>query len=114
MEHKTFTLKGKNIAEPVSQFVRHYYQEAFLSEYLGGFLMVYEDYSFLNSNQMMVCVRLDTTEKENGIIKIEVISGGAGSDMVGGDIFGSESRRINAFEDSLAQFCKEKNIELEE
>ena len=53
MEHKTFILKGKNITEPVGQFVRHYYQEVFLSEYLGGFLIVYEDYSFLNGNDIM-------------------------------------------------------------
>ncbi len=113
MEHKTFILKGKNIAEPVGQFVRLYYQEVFLSEYLGGFLMVYEDYSFLNGNDIMICLRVDSSASEEGIIKIEMISGGGSSSMATGALFGSEKRRITEFEDNLEKFCREKEIVLE-
>ena len=113
MQHQTFTLKGDNILEPVTEFVRFYYQEAFLSEYLGGFLMVYEDYSFLNSNQLMICLRVDSTAHQHGVIKIEMISGGGSGDLVIGEVFGSEKRRINHFEEKLEEFCKEKGIALE-
>lgn len=113
MQHQTFILKGENIVEPVSHFVRYYYQEAFLSEYLGGFLMVYEDYSFLNSNDLMICLRLDSTASEQGILKIEMISGGGSSDLLLGEVFGSEKRRISHFEERLTEFCKEKGIALE-
>jgi hypothetical protein len=113
MEHKTFTLKGKNIKEPISEFVRYYYQEAFLSEYLGGFLMVYEDYSLLNGNDMMICLRLDSTASEEGIIKIEMISGGGSDSLVTGAAFGSEKRRIKHFAEALQAFCEEKKIALE-
>jgi len=116
MHYKTFTLKGQNILEPVSDLVRRHYddEESYVSEYIGGFLIVYEDYSFLNSNQLMVCIRFDSTESEKGVITIEVIAGGAGRGVLFGDIFGSENRRINDFEDRLANFCREKNITLEE
>jgi len=114
MQHQTFVLKGKDILEPVSQLVRHYYQEAFLSEYLGGFLMVYEDYSLLNGNDIMICLRLDSSEQQNGIIKIQMISGGGNGDLLVGDIFGSENRRIKHFAERLEEFCKEKGIVLEE
>ncbi|GAB2813675.1 hypothetical protein [Ferruginibacter profundus] len=113
MEHQTFILKGKNIATSVSEFVRHYYQEAFLSEYLGGFLMVYEDYSLLNGNDIMICLRLDSTASEEGIIKIEMISGGGSDNLVTGALFGSEKRRIRHFAEALNVFCAEKNIVLE-
>jgi histidinol phosphatase-like PHP family hydrolase len=113
MQHKTFTLKGENIIAPVSEFVRFYYQEAFLSEYLGGFLMVYEDYSFLNSNQLMICLRVDSTAHQQGIIKIEMISGGGSGDLLLGEVLGSEKRRISHFAERLQEFCREKGIVLE-
>jgi len=113
MQHQTFILKGEHILEPVSEFVRFYYQEAFLSEYLGGFLMVYEDYSFLNSNDIMICLRLDSTASEQGIIKIEMISGGGSGDLLLGEVLGSEKRRISHFAERLEEFCKEKGIVLE-
>ncbi len=113
MQHKTFILKGENIAEPVSELVRYYYQEAFLSEYLGGFLMVYEDYSFLSGNQLMICLRLDSSQQQQGIIKIEMISGGGSSDLLVNDGLGSEKRRINHFKERLEEFCKDKGIALE-
>lgn len=92
--------------------MRYYYQEAFLSEYLGGFLMVYEDYSLLNGNDIMICLRLDSSEITKGIIKIEMISGGGCGDTLLGDIFGSEKRRITHFEEKLEEFCREKGIVL--
>ena len=117
MHHKTFALKGQNILEPLSHFVKKYYRDSddvYISEYTGGFLVAYEDYSFLNSNQMMVCLRLDSSEHEKGIIKIEVISGGGSSSLAMGDVFGSEKRRISEFAEELEKFCKGKNITLEE
>jgi hypothetical protein len=113
MQHQTFILKGQDILEPVSQFTRLYYQDSFLSEYLGGFLMVYEDYSLLNGNDIMICLRVDSSEAVKGIVKIEMISGGGSSSLIGDNTFGSEQRRINHFAEKLEAFSKEKGIELE-
>ncbi len=113
MQHQTFILKGKDILEPLSQFTRLYYQDSFLSEYLGGFLMVYEDYSFLNGNDIMICLRVDSSEADKGIVKIEIISGGGRSSLIGDNTFGSEQRRINHFAEKLEAFCNEKGIVLE-
>jgi hypothetical protein len=113
MQHQTFILKGQDILEPVSQFTRLYYQDSFLSEYLGGFLMVYEDYSLLSGNDIMICLRVDSSEADKGIVKIEMISGGGSNSLIFDSGSYSEKKRITHFTERLEAFCKERGIELE-
>ena len=112
MQHKTYTLKGNSIAGPVNDFVCGYYQEAYKSPYDGGFLLVYEDYSFLNGNDIMVCLRVDTTKEMQGVIIIEMISGGGSGNIITGELFGSENRKIKHFTGSLLEFCEQQQIKL--
>lgn len=113
MVTKTFTLNGTDIQESVSNFVRQYYQQAHESNYPGGFIRLYEDYSFLNDNDIVNCFRVDFSDALQGKIIIEMISGGSWSseNWVGSD--GSEYRRIKHFKERLEEFCKEMNIELQ-
>lgn len=104
MQHKTFTVNATKGKQAIENFVRHYYQQAYESRYSGGFIRVYEDYSLLNENQLMVCLRVDSS-KENEVI-IEMIVGGASSSLLFGAWDGSESRRIEHFEERLKGFCK--------
>lgn len=112
MVSKTFTLSGNDIQEAVCNFVRQYYQQAHESNYPGGFIRLYEDYSFLNENDIVNCFRVDFTNASQGKIIIEMISGGSWSSsswLGGGD---SEHRRIKHFRERLEEFCKEMKIEL--
>jgi len=113
MHYCTYILTGENLQDRVSDFVRMYYQEAHESEYPGGFLRVYEDYSFLNENDMMICIRVDTSEAENGKMKIEFISGGANKSLIFKTSLGSESRRIKHFQKDLQEFCRTHAVEFD-
>jgi len=115
MHYCKFILTGKNLQDRVSDFVRLYYQEAYETEYPGGFLRVYEDYSFLNENYLMVCIRVDLTEVEKGVMKIEMISGGGSGSLFFKIEWGSENRRIKHFKKDLEEFCRthEVNFDIE-
>jgi hypothetical protein len=110
MQHRTFILTGENLMDRVSDFVRLYHQEAYETEYTGGFMRVYEDYSFVNGNDIMVCIRVDTAEAEKGTMRIEIISGGGNSSLLLKNTWGSESRRIKHFQKELAEFCKTHSV----
>lgn len=111
MQHRNFILRGTNIKEPITELIQQYHQESFISEYPGGFMLAYEDFSFLNSNYILICLRVDYSE--DGVIKIEMLSGGAAGAVMLGDLYGSENRRIKHFNDRLEEFCKERGIEME-
>lgn len=113
MVAQIFTLTGGNIQEPVCNFVRQYYQQAHESNYPGGFIRLYEDYSFLNDNDIVNCLRVDYSDASKDKVFIEMISGGSWSSD---NWFGSgtsEHRRIKHFREKLEEFCKAKNIEVQ-
>lgn len=110
MINNSYTLTGRNIEVRVTEFVRDFFQSAYESNYKGGFLRVFEDYSFWNKNNFMVCIRVDTTDAETGKIRIEVITGGNGDKVFVSSIFGSERRRIKGFAKNLQTFCNEQMI----
>lgn len=114
MEVQKFSLKAPGLLNEVSDFVNNFWQEAYHSEFNGGFLRVYEDYSFLNGNNIVVFIRLDSTEYTSGIIRIEIIAGGAADNILNITNWGSEERRVNKFRNRLIDFCEENNLELNE
>lgn len=113
MRNKVFTIQGNNIEDPVLMFIRSYNRDAFETNYTGGFLRMYEDYSFLNSSYITVCLRVDTTELTRNKIVIEVITGGASGSRFFDRLFGTERRRIEDFEGRLEFLCKQKGFKLE-
>lgn len=113
MQQKIYRLKGDDILEPVNEFVRSHYQEAYESAYEGGYLRMYEDYSILNGNDIMVCIRVDTSSAASGHIVIEIISGGGSDNPITGEFLGSENRRIKGFTKSLETFCESRHIILD-
>ena len=106
----SYTLRGRNIEASVAEFVRNFNLSAYESRYKGGFLRIFEDSSFWNKNNYMVIIRVDTNDKDDGIIRIEVISGGADDKLLVGSIFGGDKRRIKEFPKSLQKFCEERHI----
>lgn len=110
MISNSYTLTGRNIEARVTEFVRNFFQSAYESNYKGGFLRVFEDCSFWNKNNFMVCIRVDTTDAENGKVRIEVIAGGNGDKVLVSSIFNSDRRRINGFAKDLQNFCTEQMI----
>lgn len=113
MVTKTFTLTGNNIQEPVCHFVRQYYQQAHESNYPGGFIRLYEDFSFLNDNDIVNCFRVDFSDASQGKMIVEMISGGSYPGSTGLWPGTSEHRRIKHFRERLEAFCREMKIELQ-
>ena len=108
-----FLLHGQNIESSLKEFILCFQPQAYESNYPGGFLRVYEEYSILNSNQLMVCIRVDTTMAAQENITIEVISGGGANSPFFKAWWGSEKRRIKNFGKALEEFCIQRNIRLE-
>jgi hypothetical protein len=108
-----FTIKGKD-AQPVCEtFVRMHHQIAHESVYPGGFIRLYEDYSFLNGNDMVVCIRVDATEAASDKMLIEFIAGGENDDIFkSNDSWGSGNRRLKKFANDLQDFCNENQLQL--
>jgi hypothetical protein len=112
MVHQSFILSGENCtAEAVTEFVRFYYQQAYETHYPGGFMRVYEDYSFMNGNQLMVCLRVDLSKSGEQEVIIEMICGGGSTGPFDDFTMGSEDRRIKRFREKLAEFCEERGLE---
>lgn len=104
-----FTLTGENIQEPVSNFVRQYYQQTHECNYPGGYIRQWEDFSFWEDHDLVNTLRVDFSQIDMGIILIEMISAGAGSLEFAAN---SELRRLDHFTERLKEFCSEMKIEL--
>jgi len=113
MRTKTFTIKGSHIEEPVLLYIRGYNRDAYETQYPGGFLRVFDDYSFLNGSYITICLRVDTTALGNDKLLIEIITSGASGSRFIDRMFGTERRRIQDFEDRLLLLCEQKGFEVE-
>lgn len=114
MELQVFTLTGTGIEDALTAFVRSHCADGYESSYQGGCLWAYEDYTLLNNNYIMVCIRLDSTNADKGIIRIEAIAGGGAHGILNITDWGSEERRLNRFRNKLIDFCEERNIDIED
>jgi hypothetical protein len=108
-----YNIKGKGIQDRICNFVRQYNQSAYESSYTGGFLRVYEEYSYINRSDIMIFIRVDTTKAAEGKIIIEVISGGSTAGLFTRSIFARGRSRIKDFGKDLQEFCIAQNIEFE-
>ncbi|MGB3006994.1 MAG: hypothetical protein WBC06_10820 [Chitinophagaceae bacterium] len=106
-----YIIKGRNLEKKISEFVRDFNRSAYESSYMGGFIRVIEDSSFFNKNNYMVFIRVDTTESETRITRVEVISGGADDKILIQSIFGGDKRRVKQFAMAFQEFCKEQFID---
>lgn len=113
MHHKTFLLQGHDLTGQLTRFIDNYWQNTHESVYEGGFLRTYEEYSWMNSNRLVVCLRVDSSRAEQGELDIEIIVGGAGGGLFFSYNWGTERRRIKRFEKELLAFCRERGINLE-
>lgn len=114
MRSTTFIVKGERPYNSVFEFIRQYHQQAHESTFEGGFLRVYEDYSFLVGNDLVVCIRVDTSQADQGNILIEFIVGGGGTSPIGFNLFARNKSRVNHFRDRLNEFCQSGGFSIEE
>lgn len=113
MQHKSYCLQVNRQEETVYRFIEEFWPNCYESHYSGGYLRVFEDYSLMKGNNIMVCIRVDTSRTEQGELDIEIIAGGARTGLIFDIGMGSEGRRIKKFEKELLSFCREKGINLE-
>jgi hypothetical protein len=104
MVNSQYIFKGRGLEPKISGFVRGYFASAYESTYKGGFVRVYEDSSYFSKRNYIVMIRVDTTEAEEGIIRVEAIAAG-GDEIVRGD-----SSRSKTFARAIQDFCKEHFI----
>ena len=103
MVSSQYIFKGRGVGPKITGFVRSYFASAYESTYNGGFVRVYEDSNFFTKRNYIVMLRVDTTQEEEGIARIEAIVAG------GDEIFNGE-RKKKSFAKALEEFCNENFI----
>ena len=106
-----YIFKGRGIEGKITGFVRDYFVSAYESSYKGGFIRVFEDSSYFNKKNYLVLIRVDTTEAEDGIIRIEIIAGGGDDSLFVNGVFGGDRSRAKSFARALQDFCTENFID---
>lgn len=114
MRSTTFIIKGDDPLNAVSDFIRQYHQQAHESTYDGGFIRLYEDYSFLLGNDLVIGVRVDCNLATQGVILIEFIVGGGGTSPFGLNSWSRNKNRVKHFREQLNEFCHTNGFSLEE
>lgn len=110
MVTSNYTIKGRGLESKVTGFIRDFFASAYESSYKGGFVRVYADDNMFNKTTKITFIRVDTNDAEDGIIRIEIISGSGSKESLIGSIFGSK-KGINDFAKALQTFCKEHFID---
>jgi len=112
MHYKKYEIEGTDAVSDITRFVKCYYLRAYESNFPNGFIWVYEDYSFLNGSDLMVCIRVDISNAAENKILVEFIAGGGGSGLFFKLNSGGESRRVKKFTNDLIAFCNERSLKL--
>ena len=110
MVTSNYTIKGRGLESKVTAFIRGYFASAYESNYKGGFVRVYDDDTMFNKTTKITFIRVDTNDAEEGIIRIEIISGNGSKESFISFLFGNK-KGINEFAKALQNFCKEHFIE---
>lgn len=109
-----YLFKGRGIEEKLTGFIRNFFPSAYESTFKGGFVRVYEDSSYFNKKNYLVMIRLDNSEAEEGIIRVELIAGSGDDSGLLNGIFGSRDKSsAKDFARSLQDFCTDNFIHYE-
>lgn len=114
MKSQVYKIQGEENLQKVSDFIREYHQQAHESNYEGGFLRVYEDYSFFMGNDLIICIRVDLNGVKDNKMVIEFIVGGGSNAPFGRNLWTRNNSRINHFKDRLREFCAANNLQVVE
>jgi hypothetical protein len=105
MVNSQYVFKGRGLEAKISGFVRDYFVSAYESTYKGGFIRVYEESNYFSKRNHLVIIRVDTTDSEDGITRIEVIAAGSGDEILSRD-----GNRAEKFARALQDFCNKNSI----
>lgn len=113
MLYKSYGLQINSKEAALHRFIEEFWLNCYESHYPGGYIRVFEDYSFANSNMLVVFIRVDSNRLTQGEIEIEIIVAGAANGLFSSLNWGSEGRRIKRFEKELLAFCRDNAITVE-
>lgn len=108
-----FTVKGQGCIWEISEFLKRELRKSFKTEIVDGFIFFTEDFSMMNSSDLMTVVRVQKIEKDENRCEIEIVSGGGGDGFFS-MTFGNERRRLNKILDLIHDFCAHRKYSMSE
>lgn len=111
MKADLFTIHGENCFTLVKEFLEKETEFSLKRIITDGILFFIEDYSFINSSDLMIVVRLQKIDKSGNDCEVEIVCGGGGQGLFSWTL-GNENRRLHKLSDLLSDFCSGKKFKL--
>ncbi|MEP7377776.1 MAG: hypothetical protein ABI675_30530 [Chitinophagaceae bacterium] len=108
-----FTVEGENCFYEISSLLEAEIKKNFKTEIVDGVIFFTEDFSFMNSSDLMTVVRIQKIKSDEKSCEVEIVSGGGGDGLLS-LTFGNEKRRLSKIVDLLTDFCKYKKYYVSE
>lgn len=108
-----FTVKGNDCFREISELLERELKKSYKTQIIDGFILFTEDFSMMNSSDLMTVVRIQKIEKDENRCEIEIVSGGGGDGLLS-MTFGNERRRLNRILDLINDFCIHKKYSMSE
>lgn len=99
-----FTVKGHDCFYEINDLLERELIKSFKTEIVDGIIFFTEDFSMMNSSDLMTVVRVQKIEKDENHCEVEIVSGGGGDGFFS-MTFGNERRRLNRILDLIHDFC---------
>lgn len=111
MRASRFTIQGEDCYYEITDFINREIKVSYTSDVTNGILFFAEDFSLMNSSDLMIVLKLQKLKDKDDQCEIEIITGGGGQGVFSWT-FGNEKRRLNKFNDLLYEFCGRKRYKV--
>ena len=102
-----FTVEGQDCFYEINNLLDHEINKSFKTEIIDGVIFFSEDFSLMNSSDIMTVVRIQKVKSSENHCEVEIVSGGGGDGILSMS-FGNERRRLNKILDLITDFCNYK------
>jgi hypothetical protein len=87
-------VQGQECYFEITEMLEREIKISFKSEIVDGVIFFTEDFSLVNTSNLLVVVRIQKINGKNDTCEVEVVSGGGGDGWLS-FTFGNEKRRVN-------------------
>lgn len=113
MKASYLTIQGEDCYFELLDMFEREIKISFKSNIIDGVLLFAEDYSMMNSSDLMIVIRIQKINSKEDQCEIEIVSGGGGEGLFS-LTFGNEKRRLNKFADLIYEFCQQRRYRASE
>lgn len=86
-------------------------KKSFKTQIIDGVIFFWEDFSYMNSSQLMIIARLQKINGSPDHCEVEIVTGGGGEGLFS-ITFGNEKRRMNKIVNLITDLCEHKDYKV--